>query len=825
VTGDPDPRVIEHLERVKQLSTPERLHLETELVAPYVDRAFYASVHGRAVPGNETPERHFCRSGWQNLLKPRRDFDVWWYWANHLDPGSSELNPLVHYALAGRADGLTTRPEPCPEVTARLSESPRRACLFAAFDQDGIVDATTVRFIAELARHSDVFVLYDGYVAPAELAKLDGIATGAWAVRHGAYDFGSYSMLARDLVGWERLAAYDEVLFVNDSCFLVRELDDVFATMDRRDCSWWGLQATKGLASTRHQPSSRFIEPVPLADVHDRLLATFEDDAVYDFHLGSYFLAFRRPVLADEQFRRLVGSVAPEPSKLLIILKYEIGLTHLLLGRGYAFDTYVPMLHPFHPLFTATHFTLLNDGFPLLKRYLIYQNHYDVPGMHRWKERVLKAAPDAPVDEFERLLVRTAPDDRLQRSYAIRRRPDGTVKVPRVAYGAGYQRRDEKQDKQDDLWVFAVDPATHTLPASSRALLEAVKDDGDIRKVILTRSRRLALSGASLDVEPLLSPAGRRALLSAGRVFVAGEPWPALSAPVSAERQLIVAVRRGLHLEKSGRAASTPAEPLDDATARGPRAAELAHPEPARALSGMVVASDVDALAALACTWPARYRDTWRTGIPAHDFLFCPEERLPIDLRDDVRRLRAELDGRRLLLFLPSLRRTGTDRAPYVFGDAERAWLRDWCQRQETVLGLREPGLDLERPYSVQLGDQVLDLSVHRYPSLTSVLRVADAVLTDHADSSLDFAVTGRPVLGFLPDLDAARDRLLYDPEHFFPGPVARDFEELTAALDGLFTGADVRGDLVRDLLVDRRDDQNTARLLAKLASLNGGTP
>ena len=36
----------------------------------------------------------------------------------------------------------------------------------------------------------------------------------------------------------------DEVVLANDSCFLVRPLDDVFAEMDRRACDWWSLQAT-----------------------------------------------------------------------------------------------------------------------------------------------------------------------------------------------------------------------------------------------------------------------------------------------------------------------------------------------------------------------------------------------------------------------------------------------------------------------------------------------------------------------------------------------------------------------------------------------------
>ena len=33
-------------------------------------------------------------------------------------------------------------------------------------------------------------------------------------------------------------------MLANDSCFLLRPLDETFAEMDARACDWWGLQAT-----------------------------------------------------------------------------------------------------------------------------------------------------------------------------------------------------------------------------------------------------------------------------------------------------------------------------------------------------------------------------------------------------------------------------------------------------------------------------------------------------------------------------------------------------------------------------------------------------
>lgn len=814
MTGVPAAEAQDVIADLARQPADQRVRAEAALVADLVDAPYYVLTNASTMDDGEGPAEHFCRVGWQALRKPSPDFDVWWYWMNHLDPAVDDVNPLVHYALVGRELGLSTRPmpsRPSPD-RPRTSAPTSRAVLFAGFDLDGVVDESVLLLVAELARHADVFYLCDGYLAPEELAKLDGITAGAWAVRHGAYDFGSYSMLARELVGWDRLETYDEVLFVNDSCFLVRPLDEVFAEMGDRDCDWWGLQATKGLSSTREQPGNDFSEAVPIDEVRTRRLADYESDTVYDFHLGSYFLAFRRPVLDDPVFRRLVDSVHEQPGKLLVILKYEVGLTHLLVGRGHLFDTYVPALHPFHPLFTETHFALIEAGFPLLKRYFIYQNHYDVPGLAHWKERVLAAAPGAPVETFEATLRRTAPDDRLQRSMAITETAPGTVHVPEVVRGRVYRRRSEAIAKRPDVWTFAVDPVHHLLPEGSRAIFEAVRDDASITKVLLTRTRRVELPGTNVVVEPLLSPAGREQLMRSGLVVVGPATHRTLESPSLVDRQVVVAARDGLVLERSDRSSAVP-DPAKDGP-NGPIA--LLHEAPRPVVTALLVASDVDRVAALATQWPCSFDRTWMTGLPSHDLLLAPAEALPADYREQLARLHAELAGRRLLLLLPA----APSGEPHTFSQTQREHLRAWARRHDAVIGVREDVRDLRRPYWAQLGDHALDLSPRRYPAQAAVLRSASAVLTDHAGAALDFAVTGRPVLSFAHDPTAA-DRLLLDLDHTFPGPVAHDFDELAAALDGVLDDHESpRARRARTLLLGHPDGASTQRVLQRVRPL-----
>ena len=316
-------------------------------------RMFDTEYYLRMNPAVETmnPLQHYCEFGWKDLSNPSPLFDTWWYWAKHLDLADESVMPLAHYERVGKGEGLSTRPDRFPSRTMRpghswaLGQVVRRVCLFAAYDADGIVDDYVVDFVRELSRFADVYYLADSDMAESELGKLAAFTKGAWAERHGEYDFGSYKRLA-ERVGWSVLEEYDEVLFVNDSCFLLSPLDEVFSRMDKLACDWWGLQATKGMASTRAARTSPHREPISMSTVRFSMVDRFEDDYTYDFHVASYFLAYRTPVIQDPEFRRYLHAVTRERTKRNVIRKYEIGFTRWLIHHGHGFYTAIRQALP-----------------------------------------------------------------------------------------------------------------------------------------------------------------------------------------------------------------------------------------------------------------------------------------------------------------------------------------------------------------------------------------------------------------------------------------------------------------------------------------------
>jgi CDP-glycerol glycerophosphotransferase len=85
------------------------------------------------------------------------------------------------------------------------------------------------------------------------------------------------------------------------------------------------------------------------------------------------------------------------------------------------------------------------------------------------------------------------------------------------------------------------------------------------------------------------------------------------------------------------------------------------------------------------------------------------------------------------------------------------------------------------------------DLRDHLVPNdipTNEILAVTDVLVTDYSSIFIDFLVTGRPVLFFAPDIDDfSTTRGLNLPVDQWPGPVARDLDELIASIKKLHSG------------------------------------
>lgn len=788
----------------------------------YFDTNYYLKHNPDVARRRLNPLLHFCRSGWKELRNPHRDFDVWWYWSTHLDPAHDDINPLAHYLAIGREQGLETRPG--RNVSQRAGagwcldqdKQVRRICLFAGYDPDGLVDDYVVDYLRELSRHADIHYMADCEMQPGELDKISAFVRTASAQRHGEYDFGSYSRLAT-LVGWEAIEQYDELILANDSCYLLRGLDGVFSRMDGMPCDWWGMQATKGMAATRRNPRNRFLQPIAMETVKASMLGGFENDYRYDFHVGTYFIAYRQPVIRDAQFRRLLESVVEQDHKRNLILKYEIGMTRSLIARGFAFETFIEYLYPFHPIYSNWYFRLLDEGFPLLKRYLLSENHYRVPRLASWADRIRRKLPDADIETIQRNLERVVDPVRLNENLHVGQASevDDAPLPQKLLSDTQFLAADQASPKYGHWWAFPVCAFTRVFSGNERAVFEEVKNDPSIRKIVLTRGRDIEVDGVNVEVVPLKSALGQHLLMRCGNIFIKHSPTRNLVFPVATELHNLINLWHGIPFKRIGYAS------LDMQDRRQAIAHEHAK------CRAVISSSRVDSMAMASAFFPLSYNDIWPTGLPRNDFILRDSGRLPEDLRAEEARLEDLRAGRRLVLFMPTFRNAQED-AYYRFSEEEIDWLAGWLARNNAVLGMREHMADSARTYTGMLSAlPTLDLSDESFPDPEILYRCSAALITDYSSCFIDYMLTGKPAVSFAYDYESyaqVERGSFYDLEFVFPGPVCHDFEELKSGLEGLFQPPSQAEQILREwkrrLFFDHVDDRSSQRLVARVKEL-----
>lgn len=180
------------------------------------------------------------------------------------------------------------------------SSGKKRAVIFVHFDKDGLLDPHVQFFLGELRKHCETLIFVSTSILPAELKKAALICDEVISRENVGYDFVSWKI---GLGLLEFPESYDEITFVNDSCYgPLFDLGKVFKRADSKVCDMWGLTYSHEIAP----------------------------------HIQSFFFSFQKKIISSLDFKNFWSSVEPLVDKKEIIRRYEVGMTTYFVERGYS---------------------------------------------------------------------------------------------------------------------------------------------------------------------------------------------------------------------------------------------------------------------------------------------------------------------------------------------------------------------------------------------------------------------------------------------------------------------------------------------------------
>lgn len=211
------------------------------------------------------------------------------------------------------------------------------------------------------------------------------------------------------------------------------------------------------------------------------------------------------------------------------------------------------------------------------------------------------------------------------------------------------------------------------------------------------------------------------------------------------------------------------------------------------------------------------------SGYPRNDVLFGPEAS---SIRTDTRKRLGISPQQQVVLYAPTFR-------DYLSLNDSSAPMVDFLDLDSLTGTLGEDNLFLIRGHAFNArSGSLLDLTeypnmidVTDYADVADLYLAADVLVADYSSLRFDFALTGKPMIFFVPDLDLYRaDRSWLMPfDETAPGPLARTTEEVIFALQDIER---VRDDYREDYqkftenYLDLDDGSATKRLVESIEEL-----
>jgi rhamnosyltransferase len=202
----------------------------------------------------------------------------------------------------------------------------KRLLLYVHFNKDNQLSPHVVYQLQHLrALFGEVFFISNSVLASKDLNFLEdqNLIDGFMQRKNQGYDFVAWSEAMQEY-GFDKLADYDSVTLMNDTCFgPIYDFKAPFDKMDRDDnIDFWGIT------------NNRSHKVKPWAD---------QPEITLPDHIQSYFVSYKQKLVSSDSFKNFWQDITVLEDVVEVIVKYETSMTKYFEDAGFnsgvLFDT------------------------------------------------------------------------------------------------------------------------------------------------------------------------------------------------------------------------------------------------------------------------------------------------------------------------------------------------------------------------------------------------------------------------------------------------------------------------------------------------------
>ena len=233
--------------------------------------------------------------------------------------------------------------------------------------------------------------------------------------------------------------------------------------------------------------------------------------------------------------------------------------------------------------------------------------------------------------------------------------------------------------KQNDYWIFPVYfIGKGDFTDSNLAVFDRVKDDPQIKKIILARDIKITVYGENIIIIPMNSFKAVWYLLRSNIIFVQHSVWLDLSKAIFQIKypsgRKIVNLWHGIAIKDISHA--------NTGIITNRSIFEMPNYK-------VITSSATDEKNMQKAFTGTQKEDFWITGLPRNDFLIMNEKELPASYKLELKELRGLVNEKKLILYAPTYRETNVSGTYYDFSEEELDRLEIYLIKNNFVLGLR----------------------------------------------------------------------------------------------------------------------------------------